>query len=107
MDSVYQKLGDYKNAFYYNAKYHVYKDSLQTLEAERDLLALEVDNENKRKQREVEAEIVATNERHNIQYMGITALIATAFIVLVMLGAFSVSKSTILIMGFFSFIFLF
>jgi hypothetical protein len=39
--------------------------------------------------------------------MGITAGIGAVFIVLVMLGAFSVSKTTIRIIGFFAFIFLF
>lgn len=107
LDSVYQKLGDFKSAHFYNTRYHSYKDSLEVLQAEKDLLTLEVDSENRRKQRELEAEILARNERHNIQYMGITAAIAAVFIMLVMFGAFSVSKTTIRIVGFFAFIFLF
>jgi hypothetical protein len=107
LDSVYQKLGDYKNARYFNSQYHLYKDSLQKLSMEKDLLALEVENENRRKEREEAEAAKAKNERHNIQYMGITAGIAGVFIVLVMLGAFSVSKTTIRILGFFAFIFLF
>lgn len=107
LDSVYQKLGDYRSAHHYNAQYHLYKDSIQSLEAEKDLLALEVDSENRKKQRELEAEVLARNERHNIQYMGITAAIGAVFILLVMFGAFSVSKTTIRIVGFFAFIFLF
>jgi uncharacterized membrane protein len=39
--------------------------------------------------------------------MGITTAIAAIFILLVMLGVFSVSQSTIKILGFFAFIFLF
>jgi tetratricopeptide (TPR) repeat protein len=107
LDSVYQKLGDFKNAYIYKAQYHKFKDSLQTLEAEKDLLALEVENENQRKIKEAEAAEAAKRERHNVQYMGITAGIGAVFIVLVMLGAFSVSKTTIRIIGFFAFIFLF
>ncbi len=107
LDSVYQKLGDFKNAYYYNSKYNHYKDSLETLSTEKDLLLLEVDNENKRKEKEILAAEQEKRERHNIQYMGITAAIAGVFIVLVMLGIFSVSKSTIRILGFFAFIFLF
>ncbi len=107
LDSTYQKLGDFKNAYHYNREYHRYKDSLQTMEAEKDLLALEVDNENRRKDKEIVAAETAKRERHNIQYMGITVGIAGVFVVLVMLGIFSVSKTTIRILGFFAFIFLF
>ncbi len=107
LDTLYQKLGDFKSAYAYNAQYHQLKDSLQTLEAEKDLLALEVDNENQHKAREARALEEATRQRHNIQYMGITVLIASVFIVLVMMGAFSVSKTTIRVLGFFAFIFLF
>jgi len=44
--------------------------------------------------------------RHNIQYMAIIIAIATIFILLVMAGVFSVSKTTIHVLGFFAFIFL-
>jgi tetratricopeptide (TPR) repeat protein len=107
LDSLYQMLGDYKSAYRYNRRYHVFNDSLQTLNTEKDLMLLEVDNENKRKERRAQAEEEAKRTSHNIQYMGITAAIAGVFIVLVMFGIFSVSASTIRILGFFAFIFLF
>jgi hypothetical protein len=107
LDSVYQHLGDFKNAFYYNGQYHQYKDSLEKLSTEKDLLLLEVDNENKRKEKEAKLAEEALRTRHNVQYMGITAAITGVFIFLVMLGLFSVSKGTIRVLGFFAFIFLF
>jgi tetratricopeptide (TPR) repeat protein len=107
LDTTYQKLGDYRNAYAYKARYHHFKDSLEKLSTEKDLLLLEVENENRRKEKELTAVEEARRERHNIQYMGITAGIAGVFIVLVMLGIFSVSKTTIRILGFFAFIFLF
>lgn len=107
LDSLYQKLGDYKSAYSYNAQFHTYKDSLEKLSTEKDLLLLEVDNENKRRERELALAEEEKRTRHNIQYMGITAAIAGVFIVLVMLGIFSVSQTTIKILGFFAFIFLF
>jgi tetratricopeptide (TPR) repeat protein len=107
LDSIYQKLGDYKSAYAYNRQYHVFKDSLQKLSTEKDLMLLELDNENRRKERLALEEEEAKRTRHNIQYMGITAAIAGVFIVLVMLGIFSVSAGTIRILGFFAFIFLF
>lgn len=107
LDSAYQALGDYRNAYAQKTRYYHYKDSLEKMSTEKDLLLLEVDNENKRKEKELLQAEEARRERHNIQYMGITAGIAGVFIVLVMLGAFSVSKTTIRILGFFAFIFLF
>jgi tetratricopeptide (TPR) repeat protein len=107
LDSIYQHLGDYKNAYYYNRQYHTYKDSLAELSMEKDLMLMEVETENKRQERLDAEEVEARRTRHNIQYMGITAAIAGVFIILVMLGIFSVSAGTIRILGFFAFIFLF
>jgi uncharacterized membrane protein len=98
---------DFKNAYLYNNKYRVYSDSLRKLSTEKDLMALEVENENKRKEREALAEEEAVRTRHNIQYMGITVAIACVFILLTMFGIFRVSSTTIRILGFFAFIFLF
>lgn len=107
LDSIYQKLGDYKNAYVYNREYQKAKDSIDVLSAEKDVLRMQVIDENRRREKEELAEAEATRDRHNIQYMGITAAIAGVFIVLVMLGIFSVSAGTIRIIGFFAFIFLF
>jgi tetratricopeptide (TPR) repeat protein len=107
LDSIYQKLGDFKSAYAYNREYFVYRDSLEKLSTEKDLLLMEVENENKRKERDAMLEEEQKRDRHNIQYMGITAAIAGVFIILVMLGIFTVSHSTIRILGFFAFIFLF
>jgi tetratricopeptide (TPR) repeat protein len=107
LDSLYQLKGDFKNALFYNSQYTSLKDSLQKLSREKDLLTLEVDNENKRKEREALRLQEEINRRHNIQYMGIVIAIATIFILLVMAGVFSVSKSTIHVLGFFAFILLF
>lgn len=107
LDTVYQMMGDYKNAYHYNRKYHVYTDSLQQLATEKDLMVLEVADEAKRREREEAKAEEEKRQWHNIQYMGITVAIAAVFILLVMLGAFRVSKATIKILGFFAFIFLF
>jgi len=107
LDSLYQKNQDFKNAYIYNNRYRVYSDSLRTLATEKDLMALEVENENKRKERETLQAEADTRTRHNIQYMGITVAIACVFILLTMFGIFRVSSTTIRILGFFAFIFLF
>jgi tetratricopeptide (TPR) repeat protein len=107
LDSLYQLKGDFKNAHFYNSQYTLFKDSLQKLSKEKDLLSLEIDNENRRKEREALRLQAETNRRHNIQYMGIVVAIAAIFVLLVMAGVFSVSKNTIKVLGFFAFIFLF
>jgi tetratricopeptide (TPR) repeat protein len=107
LDSLYQFKGDYKTAYFYHSLHSQYKDSLEKLSKEKDLMSLEIDSENRRKEREAKKQEEDTIRRHNIQYMGITIAIAAIFIVLVMAGAFSVSRTTIKILGFFAFIFLF
>jgi tetratricopeptide (TPR) repeat protein len=107
LDSLYQKSQDFKNAYIYNNRYRLYSDSLRNLATEKDLMVLEVENENKRKEREALQAEEDTRTRHNIQYMGITVAIACVFILLTMLGIFRVSSTTIRILGFFAFIFLF
>lgn len=107
LDTLYQLKGDFKNAHVYTTLYHTYKDSLQKLAKEKDLLSLEIDNENRRKVREAKEKEVELGRRHNIQYMGMIVAIAAIFILLVMAGFLRVSKATIKVLGFFAFIFLF
>lgn len=107
LDSVYMLKGDYKNAHFYNSQYALLKDSLQKLSKEKDLLGLEINSENRRKEREAARLEQEKTRRHNIQYMAIVIAIASIFIMLVMAGVFSVSKTTIHVLGFFAFIFLF
>jgi tetratricopeptide (TPR) repeat protein len=107
LDSMYQLKGDYKNAFLHSSMAFKYKDSLQKMAKEKDLLSLEIDSENKRKERDAQRELAETRRRHNIQYLGITVAIAAIFILLIMAGVFSVSRTTIKALGFFAFIFLF
>lgn len=107
LDSLYQRSGDFKTAYAYNRQYQLYKDSLEKLATEKDLMLMEVDNEKRREERAALQAEERQRARHNIQYMGITVAIACIFIVLVMLGIFRISHTAIRILGFFAFIFLF
>jgi hypothetical protein len=91
----------------YYARYNLYNDSLRKLSEQKDLLGLEIDNENKRKIKQEELALLEKQRRNNIQYMGITAAIAGLFILLVLSGAFKISIPVIKALGFFAFIFLF
>jgi len=107
LDTLYDRSGDYRMAYKYNSEYNIYKDSIKTLAKETDMLKLEVDNDNRRRERLAKEEEENTARKHNIQYMGLTAGLAGLFVALVMMGFFVVSPRTIRALGFFSFIFLF
>jgi tetratricopeptide (TPR) repeat protein len=107
LDTVYAATGDYKQSHLYSGLYHSYKDSLQKLGEEKDLLQMELTDEEQRQKRKEKEEAEALIEKHNIQYLGITIGIAIVFLFLVLMGAFRVSETTIKVMGFFAFILLF
>ncbi|RFM27161.1 tetratricopeptide repeat protein [Deminuibacter soli] len=107
LDSLYYKKGDYKTAGMYMGQYYSYRDSLNTLSKEKDLLTMEIDNENKRKEREAIRHEQEEQRKHNIQYIGITISIVCVFTLLLMMGIFKVPAAVVRALGFFSFIFLF
>jgi tetratricopeptide (TPR) repeat protein len=100
LDTLFSRKGNFKKAYHYKALWMQYKDSASALSKEGDLVVMEIENENQR----MEAE---TRASHNIQYMGITAGLASVFILLVLLGAFTSSTTIIRGLSFFAFIFFF
>ncbi|HEY4287173.1 MAG TPA: hypothetical protein VGN00_08745 [Puia sp.] len=107
LDSAYQLLGDYKSARFYNTRYHDLEDRLREMSRESDLLKLEVESDNQRRERLMRDEEARMEHRHNVQYMGFTVGLVLLFIVLVLLGWFAVPAGVIRALGFLSFIFLF
>lgn len=107
LKNLYAQNGDYKQAFFYNRQYDQYSDSLDMQAKEKDLALLEIENENKNRLRQQEIAKEEELRSHNLQYMGITIVVAAAFVIMMLTGMFKVSKLTIRIMGFFSMIFLF
>jgi tetratricopeptide (TPR) repeat protein len=107
MDSVYQATGNYKEAAIYASLNYKYKDSLEKLGKEKDLLQIEVADEQQRQERLDKEKAETKRKRHNIQYMLITIGIASLFILMVMMGMFRVSVTTIKMIGFFTFLMFF
>jgi tetratricopeptide (TPR) repeat protein len=107
LDTLYRRFNDYQQAYAYHTLYAQYDDSLRNLSKETDLLKLEVDNDNKRRERQTREDEQAREHRHNVQYMGFTIGIVALFIALVMAGWLAVPPSVIRGLGFLSFIFLF
>jgi hypothetical protein len=96
-----------RNAQTYLQQYNIYKDSLESLARQRDVLNIEIENTNKRAEQQKLAEAESKRLRNNVEYLGITAALATVFIILVILGVFKISPGVIRALGFFAFIFLF
>ena len=105
--TLYVRSGDYKSAHLYNSEYVLFTDSIRGLDREADRVKLQVDNDNRRRERLVREEEANTEHRHSVQYMGFTIGLIVLFIVLVMLGLFVISPRALRALGFFSFIFLF
>ncbi len=107
LDSVYLQMHNYQQAYFYHTEYTKDADSLRNLARETDLLKLEVDSDNRRREREAREDQLATEHRHNVQYMGFTVGLVLLFLLLVMMGWLAVPPSVIRTLGFLSFIFLF
>ncbi len=107
LDSLYQQKNDYKQAFYFSSLSKQYKDSLDKLGKEQDLLQLEAADEQQRLERDLATAAEIKRRRNNIQYMAITLGIVALFIALVILGMFKVSATTIKMLGFFAFLMFF
>jgi tetratricopeptide (TPR) repeat protein len=107
LDSLYAKIGNYQLASQYNGIYYQYKDSVAKLKKEKELTQVEAADEQFRQERLEKERLEAKRKRFQIQYVAITIGIAAFFIALVMLGMFKVSKTTIRMIGFFTFIMFF
>lgn len=107
LDSLYNKSGNFQQAAFYNGIYYKYKDSVETLNKEKELTQVEVADEQYRQQKRDEEEADKKRRRNNIQYMGITIGITGLFVMMVVLGMFKVSARSIKLIGFFAFLMFF
>jgi tetratricopeptide (TPR) repeat protein len=107
LDSCYQQMNDTKNSLFYKNKLLEQSKILDEMNKEKDVLSLEIDAENKRKERAKTIKLEETQKRHNWQYMGILVVILALFSLLASFGIFKVSEKLIKILGFVAFILLF
>lgn len=107
LDTLYQDLGDYKTSRQYASMFYQYKDSIEELGKEKDLLQTEAADEQQREIRKQKEEEEALTRKNNIQYSAITIGIAALLVVMVVLGMFKVSAGFIKAVGFFTFLMLF
>ena len=107
LDSLFRLKGDHEKALYYSSLNYQYKDSMDKLGRERDLMQVEVADEQQRQERIAKEKLELKRKRDNIQYLLITIGIAGLFIIMVMMGMFKVSATTIKMIGFFTFLMFF
>ena len=107
LDSLYTLNGNYQLANQYNGIYYLYKDSIETLNKEKELTQLEAADELQRQEKILKEKEEKKRRRNNIQYLAITIGIVVLFIALVVLGMFKVSATTIKMIGFFAFLMFF
>jgi tetratricopeptide (TPR) repeat protein len=107
LTTLYGQIEDYKKAFYYSRQGTVLKDSLQKLANQKDIALIELNNEEKRHEKELQSIAAQKLVKRNLQYMAITIFITVIFFLLIVLGMFPISKVTIKLLGYFAFISLF
>jgi tetratricopeptide (TPR) repeat protein len=107
LSTLYGQIEDYKKAFYYSRQGVVLKDSLQKLANQKDISLIELINEEKRHEKELQSIAAQKLVKRNLQYMAITVFISVIFFFLIVLGMFPISKITIKLLGYLAFISLF
>lgn len=107
LSTLYGQIEDYRKALYYSRQGAVLKDSLQKLANQKDIALIELNNEEKRHDKELQSIAAHKLVKRNLQYMAITISITVFFFLLVVLGMFPISKVTIKLLGYFGFISLF
>lgn len=107
LDTVYFNMGDYRQSKLFGAMYYQYKDSLDKLGKENDLLQAEAADEQQRLERKLKEEEENIKRKNNIQYTAITMGIVVMLVLLVVMGMFRVSAGFIKALGFFVFLMLF
>lgn len=107
LEKLYVTVRNFPEALVCEQRAAVERDSIRTQTQATDLMKLEVENDQRRRERLAEEERLRTEHRHNIQYMGFTMGLVVLFVVLAMLTRLSVPVSLVRALVFVSFIFLF
>lgn len=107
LSSLYEKQNDFKNAFLSIKEADSNREILKTFSKEKDIALLKVDREVRKHQEELLLEKKKENIHKNIQFMMITLVLVVVFFIMLFVGSFQVSKTTVTVMGYFFFISLF
>jgi len=107
LSHLYEKQSDFKNAFIFKKQADSIREVLRAFSKGKDLTLLNVDRENRKHEQDLLLEKRKENIHKNIQFMMITLVLVVVFFIMLFVGSFQVSKTTVNIMGYFFFISLF
>ncbi|MGN6530223.1 MAG: tetratricopeptide repeat protein [Ginsengibacter sp.] len=107
LSGLYEQQNDFKNAFIYTKKADSNRELLRKFSKEKDIALMMVDRENRKHEQELLLQKKKENIHKNIQFMAITVVLVIVFFLMLFIGSFQVSKTTVKIMGYFFFISLF
>lgn len=98
---------DYKKAFYYSRLSVNLKNNLEKLANDKDITLIQLKNEEKRHEKELQEIADHKLTLRNLQYWAISISITGLFFLLIILGMLPVSKVTVKLLGYIAFISLF
>lgn len=107
LSSLYEKQNDFKNAFIFKKQADSNRELLRTFSKEKDIALMKVDREKRQHELDLMLQQQKENIHKNIQFMMITLVLVVVFFLMLFVGSFQVSKTTVKIMGYFFFISLF
>jgi tetratricopeptide (TPR) repeat protein len=104
---LHAKEANFKMAYYYAGQADSANKLLQVNAAKDKVVLLQVERENKKRASDLQEAAQKKQRKYNLQVMAITILIAGIFSLMLLIGMFAVSKTTIKMLGYFAFISLF
>ena len=107
LSDLFARIGDYENAFRYSNEFQKYNEQLKELAKQKEVTILGLEREKRRHEIDLQAIADEDLRRRNLQYTGISMATAFLFIILIIFGMFPISRLTIRMLNFFSFICLF
>jgi tetratricopeptide (TPR) repeat protein len=107
LSQLYSQKNDFKSAFEYSKAYQNFNEDLKTQAKQREVTLLGLEREKRRHEKDLQDLEDKELKKRNLQYMGISMATAFLFIVLLVFGMFPISRTTIRMLNFFSFICLF
>jgi tetratricopeptide (TPR) repeat protein len=104
LSSVYGNLGSYKQAYNFSKQAVDFQDQLNQHSKQNEIILAGVERENRKHAEEIQRQHEQMLRNRDLQFMSITVIIGIIFLVILILGAFPVTKLTIKLLGYFFFI---
>jgi tetratricopeptide (TPR) repeat protein len=107
LSKVFYDQGNYKQAFEFSFSHRKYVDTLDQLQAKHDVALLDVQKENRKREKDLQDQEKERLRRIDAQYLSMFFVVASLFLIMILIGMFPVSKLVIRIFTFIAFICLF